>query len=392
MNLYDKCASFTQAKILEEQGFYPYFRVINSEQDTEVVVNGKKTLMLGSNSYLGLTNHPKVKEAAENAIKKYGTGCAGSRFLNGTLDIHIELEQRLADLVGMDAALAYSTGFQANLGVLSTIVGRGEYLITDKLDHASIIDGCRLSYGKMLRFNHNDMDDLERVLQNVEETPKLIVVDGVFSMEGDIANLPQIVHLAQKHNAQVMVDDAHSIGVLGKNGSGTANHFGLTDKVDIIMGTFSKSLASVGGFIAGNEVLMHYLKHFSRPLIFSASLPPASTATVIAAIDIMESEPERIERLWEITRYMQKEFTDMGYDIGTSCTPIIPLHVGELMTAFKMWRMLADDGVFINPVIPPAVPEHDCLIRTSFMATHTDEQLNIALEKFKKVGKKLGVI
>jgi len=292
----------------------------------------------------------------------------------------------------MDAALAYSTGFQANLGVLSTIVGRGEYLITDKLDHASIIDGCRLSYGKMLRFNHNDMDDLERVLQNVEETPKLIVVDGVFSMEGDIANLPQIVHLAQKHNAQVMVDDAHSIGVLGKNGSGTANHFGLTDKVDIIMGTFSKSLASVGGFIAGNEVLMHYLKHFSRPLIFSASLPPASTATVIAAIDIMESEPERIERLWEITRYMQKEFTDMGYDIGTSCTPIIPLHVGELMTAFKMWRMLADDGVFINPVIPPAVPEHDCLIRTSFMATHTDEQLNIALEKFKKVGKKLGVI
>lgn len=392
MNLYDKFASFTEAKILEEQGFYPYFRVISSEQDTEVIVNGKKTLMLGSNSYLGLTTHPKVKEAAEKAIKKYGTGCAGSRFLNGTLDIHIELEERLADLVGKDAALAYSTGFQANLGVLSTVVGRGEYFITDKLDHASIIDGCRLSYGKMLRFNHNDMDDLERVLQNIEDSPKLIVVDGVFSMEGDIAKLPQIVNLAEKYNAQVMVDDAHSIGVLGTKGSGTANHFGLIDKVDVIMGTFSKSLASVGGFIAGNEMLMHYLKHFSRPLIFSASLPPASAATVLAALDIMENEPERIERLWEITRYMQKGFTDMGYDIGTSCTPIIPLHVGELMTAFKMWRTLADDGVFINPVIPPATAPNDCLIRTSFMATHTDEQLNIALDKFKKVGKQLGVI
>jgi len=392
MDLYDKCTSFTEAKILEEQGFYPYFRIISSEQDTEVIVNGKKTLMLGSNSYLGLTNHPKVVEAAKKALEKYGTGCAGSRFLNGTLDIHIELEERLADLVGMDSALAYSTGYQANLGVLSTIVGRGEYLITDKLDHASIIDGCRLSWGKMLRFNHNDMDDLERVLQSVEESPKLIVVDGVFSMEGDIANLPQIVHLAEKYNSQVMVDDAHSIGVLGKNGSGTSNHFGLTDKTDIIMGTFSKSLASVGGFIAGNEVLMHYLKHFSRPLIFSASLPPASAATVIAAIDIMQSEPERIDRLWEITRYMQDGFKDLGYDIGVSCTPIIPLHVGELMTAFKMWRMLADDGVFINPVIPPATAPNDCLIRTSFMATHTDEQLDLALDKFKKVGKKLGVI
>ncbi|MBN2017279.1 MAG: aminotransferase class I/II-fold pyridoxal phosphate-dependent enzyme [Candidatus Cloacimonetes bacterium] len=392
MNLYDKFASFTEAKILEEQGFYPYFRVISSEQDTEVIVNGKKTLMLGSNSYLGLTNHPKVKEAAIEATKKYGTGCAGSRFLNGTLDIHIELEERLANLVGMDAALAYSTGFQANLGVLSTIVGRGEYFVTDKLDHASIIDGCRLSFGKMLRFNHNDMDDLERVLQNIEEAPKLIVVDGIFSMEGDITKLPQIVHLAERYNAQIMVDDAHSIGVLGEKGSGTSNHFGLTDKTDVIMGTFSKSLASVGGFIAGNEELMHYLKHFSRPLIFSASLPPASAATVIAALDIMESEPERIERLWEITRYMQKGFVDIGYDIGTSCTPIIPLHVGELMTAFKMWRMLADDGVFINPVIPPATPPNDCLIRCSFMATHTDDQIDMALDKFKKVGKKLGVI
>ena len=392
MDLYDKCKNFTQAKEVAAMGYYPYFRVISSEQDTEVIVNGKKTLMFGSNSYLGLTNHPKVKEAAINAIKKYGTGCAGSRFLNGTLDIHIELEEKLADLVGMDAALAYSTGFQANLGVLSTIVGRGEYFLTDKLDHASIIDGCRLSFGKMLRFNHNDMNDLERLLKNVKDSPKLIVVDGIFSMEGDIVNLPEICKLAEKYNAQVMVDDAHSIGVLGKNGSGTSNHFGLTDKVDIIMGTFSKSLASIGGFIAGNEVLMHYLKHFSRPLIFSASLPPASAASVIAAIEIMKSEPERIDRLWEITRKMQKGFKEMGYDIGVSNTPIIPLHVGEMMTAFKMWKMLADEGIFINPVIPPAVPQNDCLIRTSFMATHTDKQIEFALDKFEEVGKKLEII
>ncbi|MCK4358081.1 MAG: aminotransferase class I/II-fold pyridoxal phosphate-dependent enzyme [Candidatus Cloacimonetes bacterium] len=392
MNLYDKCKNFTEAKKIQKLGFYPYFRVISSEQDTEVIVNGKKTLMLGSNSYLGLTNHPKVKEASINAIKKYGTGCAGSRFLNGTLDIHIELEEKLAELVSKDSALAYSTGFQANLGVLATIVVRGEYLITDKLDHASIIDGCRLSYGKMLRFNHNDMNDLERVLKNVKDTPKLIIIDGVFSMEGDIAKLPEICKLAEKYNAQVMSDDAHALGVIGKNGSGTSDHFGLTDKVDIIMGTFSKSLASIGGFIAGNELLMHYLKHFSRPLIFSASLPPASAASVIAAIEIMKSEPERIEKLWKNTRKMQKGFKEMGYDIGTSETPIIPLHVGDMMTAFKMWKMLADEGIFINPVIPPAVPPNDCLIRTSFMSTHTDKQLDFALDKFEKIGKKLGVI
>lgn len=392
MDLYKKCKNFTQARELEAMGFYPYFRVISSEQDTEVIVNGKKTLMLGSNSYLGLTNHPKVKEASINAIKKYGTGCAGSRFLNGTLDIHIELEEKLANLVGMDSALAYSTGFLANLGALSTIVGRGEYFLTDKLDHASIIDGCRLSFGKMLRFNHNDMDDLERQLKTVQDKAKLIVVDGIFSMEGDIVNLPEICKLAGKYSAQIMVDDAHSIGVLGKDGSGTSNHFGLTDKVDIIMGTFSKSLASIGGFIAGNESIMHYLKHFSRPLIFSASLPPASAGSVIAAIKIMKNEPERIDRLWQITHKMQDGFKNIGYDIGVSNTPIIPLHVGEMMTAFKMWKMLANEGIFINPVIPPAVPQNDCLIRTSFMATHTDKQLEFALDKFKKVGKKLGII
>jgi len=392
MELYDKCKKFTEAKKLKAMGFYPYFRVISSEQNTEVIVNSKKTLMLGSNSYLGLTSHPKVKEASIAAIKKYGTGCAGSRFLNGTLDIHIKLEEILADLVGKESALAYSTGFQANLGVLSTIVGRGEYLITDKYDHASIIDGSRLSLGKLLRYKHNNMDGLERILQKIKDKAKLIVVDGIFSMEGDIAKLPEIIKLAKKYNSRVMVDDAHSIGVLGKNGSGTSDHFGLTDEVDIIMGTFSKSLASIGGFIAGDEIMIHYLEHFSRPYIFSASLPPASAASVIAAIDIMKSEPDRIDRLWQNTNKMQKGFKEMGYDIGASETPIIPLHVGDMMTAFKMWKILADDGIFINPVIPPAVPPNDCLIRTSFMATHTDQQLSIALEKFEKVGKKLKII
>jgi 8-amino-7-oxononanoate synthase len=276
--------------------------------------------------------------------------------------------------------------------VLSTIVGRGEYLILDKYDHASIIDGSRLSLGMLLRYKHNDMDDLERVLQKIKDKAKLIVVDGIFSMEGDIAKLPEIIKLAKKYNSRVMVDDAHSIGVLGKNGSGTSDHFGLTDEVDIIMGTFSKSLASIGGFIAGDEIMIHYLEHFSRPYIFSASLPPASAASVIAAIDIMKSEPDRIDRLWQNTNKMQKGFKEMGYDIGVSETPIIPLHVGDMMTAFKMWKILADDGIFINPVIPPAVPPNNCLIRTSFMATHTDQQLNIALEKFEKVGKKLKII
>ncbi len=392
MELYDKCKKFTEAKKVKAMGLYPYFRVISSEQNTEVIVNSKKTLMLGSNSYLGLTNHPKVKEASIAAIKKYGTGCAGSRFLNGTLDIHIKLEEILADWVGKESALTYSTGFQANLGVLSTIVGRGEYLITDKYDHASIIDGSRLSLGKLLRYKHNNMDNLERILQKIKDKAKLIVVDGIFSMEGDIAKLPEIIKLAKKYNSRVMVDDAHSIGVLGKNGSGTSDHFGLTDEVDIIMGTFSKSLASIGGFIAGDEIMIHYLEHFSRPYIFSASLPPASAASVIAAIDIMKSEPDRIDRLWQNTNKMQKGFKEMGYDIGVSETPIIPLHVGDMMTAFKMWKILADDGIFINPVIPPAVPPNDCLIRTSFMATHTDQQLNTALEKFEKVGKKLKII
>jgi 8-amino-7-oxononanoate synthase len=373
-------------------GYYPYFREISTEQGTEVICNGKKMLMLGSNSYLGLTTHPKVKEAAIEAIKKYGSGCAGSRFLNGTLDIHLELENKLAELVGKEAAIAYPTGYQANVGCISAMVNKDEFMVTDKYDHASIIDGCLLSQGTMIRFNHNDMASLERALQKVKDKNCLIIVDGIFSMEGDIANLPEIDRLAKKYGAAVMVDEAHSIGVLGDKGAGAVAHFGLTKETDLIMGTFSKSLASVGGFIAADEVLIHYLKHKSRALIFSASLPPASTASVLAAIKIMEEEPERIERLWEITNYMLKEFKAMGYDTGTSCTPVIPLHVGSMEVAFKLWKRLGEEGVFINPVVPPAVPPNSCLIRCSFMATHTNDQLDFALEKFRQLGKEIGVI
>jgi len=392
VGLLDKCYNFKDARRAIASGYYPYFREISSEQDTEVICNGKKMLMMGSNSYLGLTTHPRVKEAAINALRKYGSGCAGSRFLNGTLDIHIELEAALARLVGKDAALAYPTGYQANLGCIATMVQKNEYIITDKLDHASIIDACMQSMGTMLRFNHNDMKSLERVLQKHEGKNSLIVVDGVFSMEGDIADLPAIIPLAEKYGASVMVDEAHSLGVLGKGGAGSAEHFGLTGKTDFIMGTFSKSLASVGGFIAADDDLIHYLKHKSRALIFSASLPPASTASVLEALKIMEEEPERIEQLWTNTHYMLDEFQKMGYNTGASCTPVIPLHVGHMMIAFQMWKRLDEEGVFINPVIPPAVPPNSCLIRCSFMATHTREQLDFALEKFSAIGKELNVI
>lgn len=392
MSLFDKCYNYQDAKRAMAEGYYPYFREISTEQGTEVICNGKKMLMLGSNSYLGLTTHPKVKEAAIEAIKKYGSGCAGSRFLNGTLDIHLELENKLAELVGKEAAIAYPTGYQANVGCISAMVNKDEFMVTDKYDHASIIDGCLLSQGTMIRFNHNDMASLERALQKVKDKNCLIIVDGIFSMEGDIANLPEIDRLAKKYGAAVMVDEAHSIGVLGDKGAGAAAHFGLTKETDLIMGTFSKSLASVGGFIAADEALIHYLKHKSRALIFSASLPPASTASVLAAVNIMEEEPERIARLWEITNYMLKEFKTMGYNTGTSCTPVIPLHVGSMEVAFKLWKRLGEEGVFINPVVPPAVPPNSCLIRCSFMATHTNEQLDFALDKFRKLGKEIGVI
>lgn len=393
MSLLDKVKGFTKAKEIMALGHYPYFRIIDSEQDTEVMCNGKRMLMMGSNSYLGLTNHPRVIEAAKKATDKYGTGCAGSRFLNGTLDIHIELEDVLAKLVGKEASLAFAAGYMANLGAISAMVERGEYIVTDKFDHASILDGCMLSMGKMVRFNHNNMKHLDTVLEKkVAGKNALIVVDGIFSMEGDIADIPNICKIAKKHGVSVMVDEAHSLGVMHKTGAGATMHFGCTDDVEIIMGTFSKSLASVGGFIAGSKDLIHYIKHFARPLIFSASLPPASAATVLEACKIMEEEPERIEKLWENTHYMMKNFKAMGYNTGSSCTPVIPLHVGDMMNAFKMWKQLDDEGVFINPVVPPAVPPNDTLIRTSFMATHTIEQLDKALDKFEKIGKRIGII
>ena len=376
-----------------QAGIYPYFRAIESEQDTVVVINGKKVLMFGSNSYLGLTNHPKVKEAAIAAIRKYGTGCAGSRFLNGTLDIHIELEEKLARLVKKDGALCYSTGFQVNLGVVSIIAGRNDYLILDELDHASIIEGSRLSFSKVLKFAHNDMHALESKLKLCHnDRIKMIVVDGIFSMEGDIINLPELVRLAEKYDASVMVDDAHSLGVLGKNGSGTASHFGLTDKVDLIMGTFSKSFASLGGFIAGDKEVINFIKHNSRSLIFSASMTPSSAAAVLATIEIMETEPERIKHLWDMTAIAFNGFKAAGFDTGKSETPIIPLFIRDDIKALQLTQNLLADGVFVNPVVSPAVPKEDCLIRYSLMATHTKEQVEISVEKITKACKALGIL
>jgi 8-amino-7-oxononanoate synthase len=391
-DIFQKCNKFTKAKELMSAGIYPFFRVIESAQDPEVILNGRRMIMVGSNNYLGLTNHPKVKDAAIEAVKKYGSGCAGSRFLNGTLDIHVRLEEKLARFIRKEAALIFSTGFQVNLGVISALVGKDDIIIIDKMDHASIIDGCRLSYGEVKKFRHNDMADLERILQQSGERGKLIIVDGVFSMEGDIVNLPKVVELAKAYGARLMVDDAHGIGVLGKTGRGTAEHFGLEDEVDIIMGTYSKSLASIGGFIAGSEKVVHYIKHFARALIFSASPPPASVAAVSVALDIIDNEPERIERLWKNTRKMLQGFKDLGFKVGPSETPIIPVIVGDNETAFKMALMLQEEGIFANVAVSPAVPEGKALIRTSYMATHTGEQLDRVLSAFEKTGRALGLI
>lgn len=390
--IFDKCYKFTDAKRVIEAGIYPYFRTIESAQEPEVIVNGKKMIMIGSNNYLGLTSHSRVKSACIDAIKRYGSGCAGSRFLSGTLDIHVELEKKLSWFMRKESALTFATGFQTNLGIISALVGRKDIMLIDKMNHASIIDGCRLSLGKIEKYKHNDINDLERLLQQYEDKNKLIITDGVFSMEGDIANLPEIVRLAKKYNAQVMVDDAHGIGVLGKTGRGTVEYFGLENEIDIIMGTYSKSLASVGGFVASSEDVIHYIKHFARSFIFSASSPPASVASVSVAIDIIEEEPERREKLWYNTKKMLNGFRELGFDTGQSETPIIPIMVGESQKAFLMTKMLYDEGIFVNPVVSPAVPEGKALIRTSYMATHIDAHLDKALSLFEKVGNALGVI
>jgi 8-amino-7-oxononanoate synthase len=393
LELFEKCKKFTEARKVIASGYYPYFIPISSEQDTKVTVRGKEMIMIGSNNYLGLTSHPQVKQAAIDAIKIYGSGCTGSRFLNGTLDIHEELERKLAQFMQKEAALVFSTGFQTNLGTISSLVNKGDYIIMDRSDHASIVDGCRLSFGKVLKFRHSNMSDLKRVLSSLpKNSGKLIIVDGVFSMEGDIAKLPDIVDLAKKYHARVMVDDAHSIGVLGENGRGTAEHFNLEDEVDIIMGTFSKSFASIGGFIAGDEQVIHYVKHFSRALIFSASPPPSAVATVSKALDIIMAEPQRRKHLWQITHRMHRGFRELGFDIGDTETPIIPIMIGENLKTFKFWKMLFDQGLFANTAISPAVPPGTARIRTSYIATHTDSQMDRVLEVFEKVGKKMGVI
>ena len=392
LDLFEKCTKYTAAKEVMAAGFYPYFRMVESAQDPEVIVVGKRMIMLGSNNYLGLTNHPKVKDAAIEAVKKYGSGCAGSRFLNGTLDIHVKLEDKLASFFRKESALTFSTGYQTNLGIISSIAGKGDVIIVDKLDHASIIDACRLSFAELKKFKHNDMKSLEHLLQQNGSKGKLVIVDGVYSMEGDIAPLPDIVPLCKKYGARLMVDDAHGVGVLGKTGRGTAEHFGLENEVDIIMGTYSKSMASIGGFIVADEDVIHFAKHNARPLIFSASPPPASVASVIAALDIIDTEPERRERLWANTNKMMEAFKGMGYDTGVAETPIIPLVMGEMERAFTMWKILSEEGVFVNPVAPPAVPPGRCMIRTSYMATHTTEQLDRVLGILEQAGKKLGVI
>ncbi len=391
MNLLKKkTKGFNKPQLVKKAGLYPFFREIQSEQGTEVIVQGKKSLMFGSNSYLGLTTHPKVKEAAKQAIDKYGTSSAGSRFLNGTLDIHNELEERIAKFVGKEAAITFSTGFQVNVGVIPALVEKGDHIIIDRLNHASIIEGARLSQANTVIYRHNDMANLEQKLRLIgTDKFKLIVVDGIFSMEGDIVKLPEIVALAEKYNANVMTDCAHAIGVLGSKGQGTPAHFGLTDKVDLIGGTFSKSLASLGGFIAGDKQTINYIKHHSRSLIFSASITPAAVASTLAALDIIENEDEHIKNLWDNTNYMLNVVRQMGFNTGDGETPIIPIYVGDDYKTAQFTKKLLDEGIFVNPVFTPAVQPGDTLIRLAIMATHSKEQLDYAADKLYKVGKKL---
>jgi 8-amino-7-oxononanoate synthase len=392
MDIFDKAYNYTMANDFKEAGLYPYFLAMEGNEGSEAIYKGRRIIMCGSNNYLGLTVHPKVREAAKNAVEKFGTSCTGSRFLNGTLEMHLELEQQLAEYVGKEAALVFSTGMQVNLGTVSAVVGKGDVVILDKDDHASIVDGARLSWGEIKRFRHNDLKDLERVLNLVgPDKKKIVVVDGLFSMEGDIAPLPEIVPLLKKYNARLMVDDAHGIGVLGR-GRGTAAHFGMTDEVDLIMGTFSKSFASLGGFIAGDKVVVDYIQHTARSLIFSASIPPSNAAAALAALKIMREEPERVDRLTEVGKIMRKGFSDLGFDIGNSETPVIPIIVGDDVKTFVFWKALLDAGVYVNAIIAPATPPGRQLLRTSYTAVHTDDQLDRILETFAQVGKELGVI
>ena len=392
MDLFEKCQQFTRAKEVKAAGLYPWFIPLTDSEGSEVTVGDHRLIMIGSNNYLGLTTHPKVRQAAIEATKAYGTSCTGSRFLNGTLELHLELERRLAEFVGTEAALVFSTGYQTNVGTISSVVCRGDFVVTDREDHASIVDGCRLSFGEMRRFRHNDMAHLERVLSGLpEDAGRLVVVDGIFSMGGDIAPLPEIIPLCQKYGARLMVDDAHAVGVLGE-GRGTAAHFGVADQVDLTMGTFSKSFASLGGYIAGAEDVIDYIQHHARPLIFSASMPPANVAAALAALEVMQEEPERIARVNQIGERMRARFRQLGFNVGASETPIIPVIIGDETRTFLAWKTLYEAGVYTNAVISPAVPPELSLLRTSYMATHTDEQLDHVLGTFEQVGRTLGLI
>jgi len=393
MDIFDKCYEFSRAEEVMAAGLYPYFTPISEARGNRVKVRGREMILIGSNNYLGLIDHPKVMQAAKEAIDRYGVATCGSRFLTGTIDLHEILEDRLARFMNKEAAVTFSTGYQTNLGIISSIAGKDDVVVTDRMDHASIIDACRLSKAEVKKFKHNDLHDLERVLSEIPENKgKLIVVDGVFSMEGDIADLPGIVALAQKYRSRVMVDDAHGLGVLGKNGRGTAEHFGLEDEVDLIMGTFSKSLVSIGGFVVGKKKVVSYIKHHARSLIFSAAATPASVAAVLAALEVIETEPERRERLWQVTNFMRESFQKLGFNTGPSQTPIIPILIGDDEKCFEMWKMLRDEGIFTTPVIHPAVPHGQAMIRTSYSANHTDEELQLILQAFEKCGRALGVI
>jgi 8-amino-7-oxononanoate synthase len=390
--LFEKCKAYTRADEVKALGLYPYFRPISESEDTVVVIEGLKRIMLGSNNYLGLTHHPKVLEAASRALHVYGSGCTGSRFLNGTLDLHLQLEAALAEFLGKEDCIVFSTGYNANLGLISGLVQKGDVVYLDKLDHASIVDGAKMSTGETVRFKHSDLASLEKKLEAHPGAGKMVIVDGVYSMEGDIADVPGLVKVCRRHGAALAIDDAHSIGVLGPRGDGTAAHFGLTDEVDIIAGTFSKSLASIGGFVTASRSVINYLRHHSRPLIFTASLPPANTAGVLAALEVLRADTERREQLWCNTRRLQDGFRSVGFDTGPSETPIVPILIGPLDKTLVMWRKVFDAGIFTNPVVPPAVPPSQCRLRTSVMATHTVDQIDYCVETIGRIGKELGVI